>query len=282
MTFICTNPDEEAYDEALRQVGAEAEAADDNGEVWTHADARRAFDRMSDAVEEWQGIPTPLPELPLHLHDRHPLARFYMTYDATVNRMRAEGETYSHSCSTTDVDDTEIIRHAWYSRRLNATIFVVQKQGRVFHLKAHHAPDRSMDRLTLWLATIGASDAWDMDAEMTARMKLADLVTERQYRHYDLTGAFFETSVRSRLTYVLRRLRPTIALSPRGRDGVETNMRCVACLCMHPIGYYGRSWGGCLVPTDDVIAHLLWIRSDEAGYWGTCNQHQPWEPEAGL
>lgn len=41
-------------------------------------------------------------------------------------------------------------------------------------------------------------------------------------------------------------------------------MRIVACLCMHPIGYYADSWAGALCPTDDVITHLLLMRS-EAG-----------------
>jgi len=142
-----------------------------------------------------------------------------------------------------------------------------------------------MDRLDLWLTTIGASDAWDLDAEYRARDMLRSMLTERQWRHYDLTGAFFEESPRSRLTYVLRRLRPTIALSDRGRHGPSTphsRMRCIAVLCLHPIGYYNRSWGGCLVPTDDVIAHLTWIRGDEAGFWKHANQHKPSAPEAGL
>jgi hypothetical protein len=51
---------------------------------------------------------------------------------------------------------------------------------------------------------------------------------------------------------------------------------------MHPLGYYGRSWAGCMVPTDDVIAHLLFMRGDEARFWGQCNHHEPWRPEAGL
>jgi hypothetical protein len=37
-----------------------------------------------------------------------------------------------------------------------------------------------------------------------------------------------------------------------------------------------------MVPTDDVIAHLLFMRGDEAGYWGQANHHSASAPEAGL
>lgn len=152
----------------------------------------------------------------------------------------------------------------------------------MFHIKMPRSPDQSMDRLRYWLRTIGASDAWDLDAEHTAREKLRGLISERQWRHYDLTGSFMETSNRSRLTYVFRRLRPTVVLSPRNKPGREDTMLCIAVLCMHPIGYYGDSWAGCLVPSDDVIAHLMFMRGDEAGYWGEANQHASWTPNAGL
>ena len=138
-----------------------------------------------------------------------------------------------------------------------------------------------MERLNLWLSTIGASDGWDWAAERKAKAKLKSMVTPRAYRHYDLTGSFMETSKRSGLTYVFRRLRPTMVLSPRSRRGMDS-MRCIAVLCMHPIGYYEQSWGGCMVPTDDVIAHLSFMRGDEARYWGVANQHKASAPEAGI
>ncbi len=114
--------------------------------------------------------------------------------------------------------------------------------------------------------------------------KLAGMLTEVQRRHYFLTGSFFETSPRSGITYLLRRLRPTVAMTPRQPWWQKDRdyMRVLAVLCMHPIGYYSDSWGGCMVPTDDVVAHLTMIRGDEAYYWSKCNQHDPWRPEAGL
>ena len=59
-------------------------------------------------------------------------------------------------------------------------------------------------------------------------------------------------------------------------------MRCLAVLCLHPIGYYANSWAGCMVPSDDVIAALAMMRGDEAMFWGKAVKHEPHEPEAGL
>ena len=90
-------------------------------------------------------------------------------------------------------------------------------------------------------------------------------------------GMFMETSKRSGLTYVFRRLRPTIVLDAKGS---EVKIRC--CLCMHPIGYYAGTWAGAMTPTDDVIAHLMMMRGDEPMFWRRANQHPSWVPEAGL
>jgi len=59
-------------------------------------------------------------------------------------------------------------------------------------------------------------------------------------------------------------------------------VRILACLCAHPIGFYTGSWAGALVPTDDVMAHLLLVRGDEHEFWKQCNQHHPLAPESGL
>lgn len=37
-----------------------------------------------------------------------------------------------------------------------------------------------------------------------------------------------------------------------------------------------------MVPTDDVIAHLLLMRGDERLFWRRANQHHPLDPESGL
>jgi hypothetical protein len=167
---------------------------------------RKFFDELSERVEDWQGIPIPLPDLPVVLNDRHPLREFFRDYDGTELQIHVGGPSV-------DAEEPERIVNHWFSRKENATIFVYHKGGKAFAAKEFCSPDQSMNRLDLWLTTIGASDAWDLDAEYKAREKLKGMLTERQWRQYDLTGSFLESSKRSGLMYVFRRLRPTIALS---------------------------------------------------------------------
>jgi hypothetical protein len=239
---------------------------------------RHLIDKRSGKVKEWQGFPVPLPGQKLRLCKGHPME--------TAVRMWDEDMTPPSEivCSEEDVDETVIVRNEWYSRKLGKQVMIVQKGGKILNYSYWRSPDRSMDRLNLWLSTLGASDAWDHDAERKARHKLRGMISPRQYRHYDLTGSFLETSPRSEVTYVFRRLRPTLALSARQKFGWkgEPTMRFLAALCMHPIGYYDDSWSGCMVPTDDVIAHLSHMRGDEARYWGVANQHVASAPEAGI
>lgn len=230
---------------------------------------RAKYDELSDWAGEWQGLPIPLSEdTPLVLNRDHPL---FAIYEPSLSR----------SCRTQDVREDETIINHWYSRRRQCDVYIYEQDGRRKVLAVPVSPDRSMDRLTMWLTTLGASDAWSVDAEVKAMETLSAMLTDRQWRHYLLTGTFLETSERSGVTYMFRRLRPTIALSPRGRNGQEM-MLCIAVLCLHPIGYYDRTWAGCMVPSDDVIAHLTMCRGDEAHFWGKANKHPAHVPQAGL
>jgi hypothetical protein len=186
-------------------------------------------------------------------------------------------------CTTEQVREDERVVNHWFSAKRNLDVWIVQRGGRYEVETRRRSPDGSMDRLDYWMTTLGGSDAWDVAAEHRARETLRSMLTPRQWRHYDLTGSFLETSPRSRLTYLFRRLRPTIAMTPRWPEGRPVDsMKCLAALCLHPIGYYGGSWAGCLVPSDDVIAHLTLMRGDEVGFWKAANQHESWRPEAGL
>lgn len=238
---------------------------------------------------DWQGMPVPVEGQRIILHERHPLQPKVAALNS-VYVSRDEPEVYEAMMFSCHVDDGsyDVIVNSWRHRRLHAMVHVVKrKDGRACALVEPLPPDGSMRRLTLGLQTLGASDAWTLEAEQKAQEKLRGMLTDRQWRHYQLTGGFLETSHRSRVTYWLRRLRPTIALSERWpeRNGQTPNidtMRCLAVLCLHPVGYYENSWAGCMTPSDDVIAHLLLIRADEADYWGQANQHDPAAPEAGL
>lgn len=245
---------------------ASVEALDDELADWvprTHAETREMVDNISNFLGEWEGVPVPLGEdMPLVLRPGHPMRGFY-------------------ECTTTDVCENERVVNHWIDRKRNREVFILDQGGKRVVLAAPLSPDRSMERLSFWMQTLGGADAWELESEYKAREYLRGMLSERQWFHYDLTGSFLETSPRSRVTYVFRRLRPTIALSFRGRDGIE-QVRCLAVLCLHPIGYYSNSWAGCMVPTDDVVAHLSWMRADEAGFWGKAVQHRPHEPEAGL
>lgn len=257
---------------------------------------RRYFDKASDHNNDYQGTPVHLPDCRLVLNDRHPLREAYAEIDgprdpevivggpSDIDRTLPVDEQIQQAIARSF--DGERVVNSWYSHKRNADVFIFQKTatGRAFAVCAPRAPDRSMDRFKLWIDTLGASDAWLLDAEYKAREKLRGLLSERQWRHYDLTGSFLETSHRSNLIYVFRRLRPTIAMSPRWPwfRNQPDSMRMLAVLCMHPIGYYERTWAGCLTPTDDVIAHVVFMRGDEAGYWKEANQHDAASPEAGI
>lgn len=128
------------------------------------------------------------------------------------------------------------------------------------------------------LETLRSMDAWSIECESRAVELLANLVTHRQFKQYMLTGCFLELSKRSGVFYMFRRLRPTVAMSAGGSDG----MRVLATLCMHPIAYYEGSWAGAMVPTDDVVAHLMLMRGDEHMYWRRANQHPAWNPNSGI
>lgn len=237
---------------------------------WTHETVREFTDFLSEWTEDWQGVPVVLGEdMPITVAPGHPMREFFQPKAV-------------RSCSVDDVRDDERIVNSWFCRARNVTVYVVDQGGKRSALTLPHAPDRSMERLTFWIRTIGACDAWHLKAELAARDTLRAMLTDRQWRHYELSGSFFETSKRSGLTYVFRRLRPTIALTPRGRRPDNDQMRCLAVLCLHPIGYYQETWAGCMVPSDDVMAHLVWMRGDEAGFWRHANQHDPASPEAGL
>lgn len=166
-------------------------------------------------------------------------------------------------------------RNSWYSRRHRCDIVILeQPNGKVVHSKLPAFHHISYD-----LRTMGCSDVWGIEQEHNALQLLAGMLRHRQFKQYLLTGMFIETSPRSGVTYIFRKLKPTVAIkaAPGGDD-----MHILACLCMHPIAYYAESWAGAMCPTDDVIAHLSLMRGDEAMFWKRANHHAPYRPEAGL
>ena len=166
-------------------------------------------------------------------------------------------------------------RNCWYSRRHRCEVYIWEEGGKICHafLANNH--------ISLFLKTLGCSDAWGLEQEGNALKTLASLLSHRQYKQYILTGCFTERSKRSGLSYVFRRLRPTVVLDARSNSETEA-CRILCALCMHPIAYYAQSHAGAMCPTDDVIAHLALMRGDEPMLWRRSNQHAPWRPEAGV
>jgi hypothetical protein len=229
--------------------------------------AVRAFDRFAetrDAIAglaqhtgEWAGIPMPIEGERLVIEPSYPWAQAFES--------KEEAE-----------DDGWRLRNCWYSRRWRCEIILMEKDGKVAlgKLPAFH-------HLGYDLRTMGCSVAWGVEQERNALQLLGGMIRHHAFKKYLLTGMFLETSERSGVTYLFRKLKPTVAIAP-ARGDPEDGMRILAALCMHPIAYYEGSWAGAMCPTDDVIAHLSLMRGDERLFWARSNQHPPYRPEAGL
>lgn len=211
---------------------------------------------MADQANEWCGLPTPIDGQRLIVEPSHPASAVYAAMVAP------------------EVDDGRKVVNIWYSRKYKSDICMVRKPTGELTWGiipgAHHAGKA--------IATMGCSVAWSIEAEAKAMEMLAGLIPGHLFKMYFMTGMFLQTSARSGVTYVFRRLRPTIAMRPDG----EGDMKILCTLCLHPIGYFQDTWAGSLCPTDDVIAHLLLMKGDEHLYWKRANQIPPHRPEAGL
>lgn len=204
-------------------------------------------------VGEWAGIPMPVDGEHLVIEPSYPFAKALTSPDEPVE----------------DAD----VRNIFYVRRHRRRVVVWgERDGRV--TKSWFPGVGSLD---MEFRTMACSVAWGEEQERRAMATLRSLVQPHKYKSYKLTGQFIETSPRSGLTYMFRRLRPTVALDARSET---IKVRCT--LCMHPIGYYDGSWAGAMAPTDDVIAHLMLMRGDEPMFWRRCNQHLAEHPESGL
>lgn len=245
------------------------------GKEWRAHHAQ--FRDLADRTGEWAGIPLDVDGFSVQIEDRHP-------HRAAFERILSKPTSDGFVCSTSDIDDTVHIRNVFFSYRRHAWVWLYQRGDGPVEMLLDRADRTAGRRLTFALGTIGVSQAWDLDAEMRARDKLRSLVAPHIYAMYELTGSLLETSPRSRVHYMLRRCRPTVAMVPtvRGEGEADSSMKILAVLCMHPLGYYRDTWGGSMVPTDDVIAHLLMIRADEHGFWRRANQHHSQSAEAGL
>jgi hypothetical protein len=220
------------------------------------APMRDALASIANMTDEWAGIPMPIEGERLVIEPSYPWAAILS---------RRDDDSPSE-------DDGWRLRNGWYSRHHRCDILLMERDGKLDwgRLPAFH-------HISHDLRTLGCSDVWGTEQEGRAVDLLGKILRHRQFKQYLMTGMFLETSPRSGVTYLFRRLKPTVALTVRGDEP-----RILAALCMHPIAYYADSWAGSMVPTDDVIAHVTMMRGDEHMFWKRSNQHPAYRPEAGL
>lgn len=224
---------------------------------------RNALRRLSAEESIWAGCPLPITGINLVIEPRY--ARQGLNGFSFAREHDAEYEAHQKE-RYGETEAAQLIRH---NPRTEEYLGVNDQSGRqriVWRLKCKKADEQ----LRLVMDTMLALTAWDVDAELKAQVKLGSLVTDHQFKQYTMTGLFVERSKRSQVMYLFRRLRPTLALR---HDPQTFQLRLLCGLCFHPVGYYEKTFAGCLVPTDDVIAHLLMMRGDERKFWAQANQH---------
>lgn len=258
----------------LRKICAQAErleAVDKQAQLLAGLDdgwefIRKRIIQIGAEDREWAGYPLPVHHARLSIEPRHP--RYEKLNGLSLADVNGEPAS----------DHGESIVNSWYDYDRGRYVFIYRKgEGRVQHIILPRYPSTTRARMTL--DTLGASQAWSVEAEFTALHRLKTLVTATAFRYYLLTGAFIESSRSSGVFYLFRKCRPTLAFKGTS-DG--DNCKLLAALCLHPIGYYEQTFAGSMVPTDDVIAHLVMMRGDERKFWSKCNQHDPRAPEAGV
>lgn len=227
---------------------------------------RNELRHIAKRTEMWAGIPFTLERGPhLIVEPSYPLAEVFNR--PVVDQADDQGLT---------------LRSSFHSFWWRCEVVIYQDAvGRVGHFKVPHI--HSLDHQ---IATMMATEVWGIEQEQQALKLLGTMIPHKQFKCYLLTGSFLETSARSGVTYVFRRLRPTIAVKADGgglrRQARPDRLKILASLCMHPIGYYEGSWAGAMCPTDDIVAHLAMMRGDEHMLWRRCNQHPPHLANAGI
>lgn len=223
---------------------------------------RNGLRRIAQERDDWAGIPMPIQGEKLIINPKFPMAEALSLIGTPDEKPLPEGVK---------------LRNSWWSKRHRTMVYVWEEaDGRIL---ASRAP--ALSPISMQLSTMLCSSAWGIEQEGKAVHLLGTLISHHQFKSYLLTGMFLERSRRSGLTYMFRKLRPTVVLDARSeRDDENTRILCA--LCLHPIAYYSDTWAGAMTPTDDVIAHLMLMRGDEPMFWRRANQHPPGRPEAAI
>lgn len=236
---------------------------DGTDDGWEHI--RQAVIKFAGQDGNWAGYPLPIKHARLVVEPRHPLQSL-------------QGATLADREDKSEAPADFTLVNSWDDYSRDRTVYIFREaDGRITKAVLPHSWVGK--RAKFVLDTMAATQAWSVRAEFTALERLKSLVTRTAFRYYLLSGVFIESSKRSNAFYIFRKCRPTLAFVPT-LDGENTKL--LAALCLHPIGYYENTFAGSMVPTDDVIAHLLMMRGDERKFWAKCNQHDCRQIEAGL
>lgn len=213
-----------------------------------------------------------------------------------VRNMLADQEGADQSTETTSVPQQDaattpepVVRNSWYTiegtgagrKQFAVRIIEVNPEApereRRVKLEKEECVAPAKERFQFAMKTILKGKVSTLlTAERRALTKLKEIVTPAVYQAYLLTDAVLEVG-KSGVFYLIRKNRPTIAM----RTG-EKDLRLLCALCLHPIGYFNGTWAGALPPTDEVVAHLLLIRSDERRFWKEANQIPIDEANSGV
>ena len=213
------------------------------------------------------GIPIPVVgsdrQYPLRLADRAPLQIAALNEARTEFEQRLQTSLRAHT------------RNSW-NRLGDITYCIVDTEQGPMIYPEYHAGGRL--RKILAEFDVRQLTQQSVEAEEKALKSLRSKINENQYRLYFLCGSFIERSLRSDIHYIFRKGKPTLALSFHGNEGGK----CIAALCMHPMGYYQYTHVGLMCPTDEVIAALLMMRGDERKFWSKSGQWHASDPRSGI
>lgn len=202
-----------------------------------------------------------------------------MNYDVVL----ARGTALSHNARMRDQTDYaeylaahgHHIRNSWNVLG-DKSVSVVNTTNGPMALYEWHAGNRQRKFIDGLAARMDSRLTAEAEEQAVALLKTK--VKAQQYRCYLLNNAFVEQSKRSGIFYFFRKGLPVVAISYHGYP----QGRIIACLCLHPYGYYRGTHAGVMTPTDEVIAQLLLMRANEHKFWAKSGQWSASDSRSGL
>lgn len=227
---------------------------------------------------EWAGVPAVAETIGLVLEPRYPFQGLdgITLYD--IEHPEAAAAAVVREAEDRALAERFEIVNTWWCEKRCATVNIIHDRETGNRRASWMQNNCYADRFEAMMDRFDPARYMNEAAEIRAVNTLRDHINDNAFRFYVLLGSFIETSEKSGVTYIFRKLAPTIALTPRPSG----RMRILTTLCMHPIGYYQGTSLGAMVPTDDVIAHLLMMRGDERKFWSKAEHHHPRARAANL